>query len=360
MKIGARIIKTGIAVTITMFVCKLLNLEPAFFGAVSAVVNMQPSIFLTVKTARDQILVHVLGVGAAIGFGYVIGGSPISMGVVTILLIVVYIKMNLQSGISMGIVAAVFVLGSSQEQFLPHALNRTAVVFTGLTTAMLVNVFLWPPRYHRQLKQKLREGNEATVRYFCQAVQAYVELENEPPDANQPEKERVHRLNAEIRALSRLAERESNVLISGLSAQNKSAVLAGKLIAYDDILMEKADRVYAVVQARFERRLQQGNPPVSEEFKAILAILGNGCLAIERVNEKLRGVILDGGEAEAEAISEEYWDKLSKAIEQWQPNLTSSYYVHGLIDAAVTASEIKWAARQAKQLLQESADEALE
>ena len=56
MKIGARILKTGIAVTITMYLCKMLNLEPAFFGAVSAVVNMQPSIFLTVKTAKDQIL----------------------------------------------------------------------------------------------------------------------------------------------------------------------------------------------------------------------------------------------------------------------------------------------------------------
>ncbi|WP_333595172.1 hypothetical protein, partial [Anaerospora hongkongensis] len=25
-----------------MFICKVLNLEPAFFGAVSAVINMQP------------------------------------------------------------------------------------------------------------------------------------------------------------------------------------------------------------------------------------------------------------------------------------------------------------------------------
>ena len=44
MKIGARVIKTCIAVTITMFICQALKLEPAVFGAVSAVVNMQPSI----------------------------------------------------------------------------------------------------------------------------------------------------------------------------------------------------------------------------------------------------------------------------------------------------------------------------
>ena len=41
------------------------------------------------------------------------------------------------------------------------------------------------------------------------------------------------------------------------------------------------------------------------------------------------------------------------AIEQWQSKLTGSYYVHGLIEAAVTANEIKWAAREGKVLLQE-------
>ena len=41
------------------------------------------------------------------------------------------------------------------------------------------------------------------------------------------------------------------------------------------------------------------------------------------------------------------------AIEQWQSKLSGSYYVHGLIEAAVTANEIKWAAREGKLLLQE-------
>ena len=70
LKIGARVIKTGIAVAITMFICKLLDLEPAFFGAVSAVINMQPSIFLSFRAAKDQILVHILGVLAGFCFGY--------------------------------------------------------------------------------------------------------------------------------------------------------------------------------------------------------------------------------------------------------------------------------------------------
>lgn len=353
MRIGARIIKTGIAVTITMFICKVLNLEPAFFGAVSAVINMQPSIFLTVKTARDQILVHLLGVGAGLLFGYLLGGNPLVMGLVTIIMISVYLKLNLQSGISMGIVAAVFVLGSSQEQFLPHALNRSAVIFAGLTTAMLVNILLWPPRYSNQFKTKLQESSEQVVLYFCRAIQEYVQIENARPVFDQKYKEKVHKLNQEVRHLAVLLKREGEVSSFGPLKQREWLIRAEKLLDYNETLTEKADRIYELVPQRFERRQAAGALPVSNEFKVILEILQSGCSSVSRLNGKLQQAIIEEQSIEAEEISEDYWEKLTKAIEEWQPKLTGSYYIHPLIEAAVMASEIKWASRQAKKLLQE-------
>jgi uncharacterized membrane protein YccC len=337
-----------------MIVCKLLNLEPAFFGAVSAVVNMQPSIALTVKAARDQVLVHLLGVGAGIAFGYVIGGTPLTMGIVTVLLIAVYIRMKLQSGISMGIVAAVFVLGSGEEQFIIHALNRTGVIFAGLTTAMLVNVFLWPPCYSGQFKRKLNEANEAAVAYFCRAIRDYARLENVEPDINPDERVMSHRLNEEARKLLVLIEREENGLASGSMKQNRWLAQAEKFLDYTESLAEKGDRIYELSQTRFNRRVEAGRPPVSEEFKAILAVLESGCDSIERVNKKIRTVLVDAKTADVEPIREDYWERLTHAIEQWQSKLTGSYYVHALIEAAVTANEIRDGARQAKHLLAES------
>jgi uncharacterized membrane protein YgaE (UPF0421/DUF939 family) len=353
MKIGARIVKTGIAVSITMFVCKVLQLEPAFFGAVSAVINMQPSIFLTVKTARDQILVHILGVSAGLLFGYLFGGNPLVMGIVTILMISVYLKLNLKNGISMGIVAAVFVLGSSQEQFLPHALNRTAVIFAGLSTAMLVNILLWPPRYEKQFKIKLQESSQEVVCYFCRAIHEYIQIENNKPSLDQSYKAKIHQLNTEVRALSVLLKREGEILAFGSLEQREWFVRAEKLIDYNETLTEKADRIYELVPQRFERRLQAGTLPVSSEFKAILEILQGGCMSIRRITGKLQLVIIEGLQTEPEEISEDYWERLTKAIEEWQPKLTGSYYMHALIETAVMASEIKWAARQAKKLLYE-------
>jgi uncharacterized membrane protein YgaE (UPF0421/DUF939 family) len=336
-----------------MFICKLFNFEPAFFGAVSAVINMQPSIFLTIKTAKDQILVHILGVATGLTFGYLFGSSPLVMGVITILLISLHIKFEFKSNITMGIIAALFILSSSEDQFLPHALARTSVIFTGLIVAMIINIVLWPPRFKKQFEEKLSESNQQAVIYFCQAIQDYVQLDTEPPPSRYTQKKFVHKLNKESRSLLQFIKNEGDLLTAAASRQNNKIIAAEKLIDYNQSLIGKADRIYELLQDRFERRYQAGLPTISQEFKDILAILANGCTTITRVNSKLRTFIIEDTAVEPEEIREEYWDKLMQSIEKWQLIHSGSYNLHALLDAAVTANEIKWASRQAKKLLAE-------
>ena len=354
MKIGARLVKTGIAVTITMFICKALSLEPAFFGAVSAVVNMQPSISLTLKSARDQISVHILGVAAGLGFGYLIGGNPISMGLVTIFIIALYKKFQLKSSITMGIVAALFILSSSQEQFLGQALARTSVIFVGLVTAMVINVALLRPRYSQEFTVKLQASNEASVSYFCHAVTEYVRLGSEEPDLHLVQKTQVYKLHREVRVLFEFIKQEGELLTPVSSGQREWFAVTEKLMDYNEALTERTDRIYELVATRFDRRLKAEFPVVSDEFNAILAILESGCGTIARVNNKLRTAIIDRKSAVTEEITEDYWERLMIAIEEWQQKLTGSYYMHTLLEAAVTANEIKWASRHAKNLLHEA------
>lgn len=352
LKIGARVIKTGIAVAITMFICKALGLEPAFFGAVSAVINMQPSIFLTLRTARDQILVHILGVAVGFFFGYFLGVNSLSAGLIVILLIPLYIKLKLHSGITMGIVAALFVLSASTEEFFLHALARTGVIFAGLGSAMIVNVLLWRPQYSKQLKEALRQSNEAAVLYFCRAVQDFVSLDDQEIRIDMGQRKRVNKLNREARLLLDLLSTERHI-VAAAPETSEWVSLAEKLIDYNESIAKKGDRIFDLLPVRLERRVQLGIPPITVEFKAILEILESGCTIVIRVNGKVRSVIIEGGTAIPEEISEEYWESLTKAIEQWQSQHTDSYYLHGLLEVAVTANEIKWATRQAKMLLYE-------
>jgi uncharacterized membrane protein YgaE (UPF0421/DUF939 family) len=351
MKFGARILKTGIAVTITMFICKLFQLEPALFGAISAVINLQPSIFLTFKTAKEQILVHLLGVISALICGYLLGGNALTMGLITIFIISLYVRLNLHSGITMGIVAALFVLSSSPEQFFQHALIRTGVIFIGLAAAMAVNIFIWPPRYRQQFKEKLNACNVAVVAYFCQAVQDYVQMEDEQLTRNQEQADLAHRLSDDVRDLVQLLRKEGALLTAESAEKDEWFSLAKEFVAYNEYLAEQADRIYELLPGRLERRLAAGSPVISPEFKAILEILNSASAIIVRVNGKLRTVLIQGKVVQTEAISEELWESLTVAIEQWQPKLTGTYYLHALLEVAVTAHEIKRASRQAKQLL---------
>jgi len=354
MRIGARIIKTGIAVSITMAICRFFQFEPAFFGAVSAVINMQPSIFLSLQTAKDQLKVHLLAIGTGIALGYVVGGSAISMGAISVIIIVLYRKLNMHSGIATGVVTAVFILGSSADQFISQSLMRTAVVLTGLGTAMAVNVFLWPPRYSRQFKVKLRESNEAAVLYFCRALNDYVHLEDKEPVVGTEQGQRSRLLNAELRRLADYYRSEGGLFAASSAEQEEWFALAKELLAYNELLTEKADRIYDLLPIRAERRQRAGYPEISREFKDILEVLALGCEPVVRVNGKLVAAIVDGDRVEAEDFVEDYWEDLTQAIEEWQARQgTDSYYFHALLEIAVTANEIKWAARDGKRLLKE-------
>ncbi len=352
VRIGARVIKTGIAVAVTMFICKFFGWEPAFFGAVSAVLNMQPSISLTLMEARNQVLVHVVGVAAGFFCGLFLGVNPLSAGLIVIVLIPLFTKLKVSNRITMGIIAALFVMSSSTDEFIMHALSRTGVIFAGLGSAMAVNVLLWPPRYTERLKEKLRQSNEAAVLFFCHAVHEYCGLEGTELYVDKAEGERVHRLNREARALVELCrDRQGS---TDAAEPGGWVSLAEKLIAYNESIANKGNRIFDLLPGRLERRLNSGDPPISDVFRAILELLASRCATVVRLNGKLRTVIVDGGTAAAEEISEEFWESLTKAIEEWQQKLAGSYSLHALLEVAVTASEIKWATRQAKLLLAES------
>jgi hypothetical protein len=172
-------------------------------------------------------------------------------------------------------------------------------------------------------------------------------------DAKDTEKKLVHKLNKDARSLLQFIKNEGDLLTSIASHQNNKFISAEKLIDYNQSLIGKADRIYELLPDRFDRRNQADLPPISPEFNDILEILANGCTTITRVNSKLRSAIIDGTEVQPEEIREEYWEKLLLSIEQWQLTHSGSYNLHALLDAAVTANEIKWASRQAKKLLYE-------
>ncbi|RYD03033.1 hypothetical protein N752_21725 [Desulforamulus aquiferis] len=69
MPFGARMIKTALAVMLTVYLAEAFNLN-SVVAAITAIINVQPSLNRSLRNAWEQLAVHMVGVvvGLAVGF----------------------------------------------------------------------------------------------------------------------------------------------------------------------------------------------------------------------------------------------------------------------------------------------------
>lgn len=157
MKLGPRVIKTGIAVTFALYICSVLNLESAVFAGIAAIFTIQPSIYRTWKQVWNQVQTNVLGAIIAFLGLYFLGNDPFSIGLVIIILISISLKLKMGETISLTVVTVLAIMSAPGNEDWLFALNRFIVTFIGMATALLVNIFVYPPNYKKNYVTKVNE-----------------------------------------------------------------------------------------------------------------------------------------------------------------------------------------------------------
>ena len=66
MKLGARIFKTGIAITLALYLASWLGLPTPVFAGIAAIFAIQPSIYRSFLTIVDQVQANIIGAATAI------------------------------------------------------------------------------------------------------------------------------------------------------------------------------------------------------------------------------------------------------------------------------------------------------
>ena len=61
MKFGARILKTGIAVVLTLLVVQLLGLTPGLIAGIAAVNALQPNVHRSISQTWNQFRGNIIG-----------------------------------------------------------------------------------------------------------------------------------------------------------------------------------------------------------------------------------------------------------------------------------------------------------
>jgi len=150
---GARILKTGMAVTLALYLSALLHFPSPVGAAIAAIFAMQPSIYRSWRYFLDQIQTSTIGAVIALLGGMLLSNEPIVVGLVCILVIMISMKMNRGDTIGLTLVTVISVMEASGQW--DFALNRFLLTLTGIISAFLINILVFPPKPRKQYIQQI-------------------------------------------------------------------------------------------------------------------------------------------------------------------------------------------------------------
>lgn len=166
MKLGARIIKTGIAVTISLYLAILLDIGPIVYAAVAAVLSTQPSLYRSWQNVTEQLQANIIGAIMAVTFTYFLGNSPFIVGLVVMLVIAINIQLKMEKSISLSVVTVIAIMESTTGNFLLFALDRFLLILLGIGSSFLVNMIFLPPKYEDRLYARISQLHQHVLSYL--------------------------------------------------------------------------------------------------------------------------------------------------------------------------------------------------
>lgn len=155
MTFGARMLKTGLAVTLALYLVSWFQLSSPVIAAVASIFAMQPSIYKSWRYLIDQLQTNTLGAILAMLGGMLLSNEPIAVGLVCVLVIMICLKLKMGDTIGITLVTVVAVMeASGQWEF---ALNRFALSLVGIASAFVINILVMPPKPKVQYLNQIRE-----------------------------------------------------------------------------------------------------------------------------------------------------------------------------------------------------------
>lgn len=166
MKLGARIFKTGIAISLALFLANLMNLPSPVFAGIAAIFAIQPSIYRSYLTVLDQIYGNLIGAVISVIFVITLGSNYLTIGLAAVLAIVIMLKLKLESTVALTLVTIIAIMESHDPNFLVFASLRFGTVLLGILASFVVNLIFLPPKYETRLFTSIHKASEEVLRWI--------------------------------------------------------------------------------------------------------------------------------------------------------------------------------------------------
>jgi uncharacterized membrane protein YccC len=169
LRIIRRAVKVGTAAALATLLAQLLGLQNPWFATLAAIVAMEITIRASVRTARNSLVGAVVGAGAGLGMAFFAKEQFWAVAVVVLVVFVVFGFLRMESaGRQAALVGSVIVLvperaGVTTTDF---AWIRLAETVIGISVALAVNRFLFPPHAYRTVRRDLAAAYQHLAELF--------------------------------------------------------------------------------------------------------------------------------------------------------------------------------------------------
>lgn len=261
MKLGARILKTGVAIVFAFYLAFWLELPSPIFAGIAAIFALQPSIYRSYKTIIQQVQGNLIGAVIAVIFGTAFGHSYVVTGFAVIVTLLLMMKFKLESSISLALVTVIVIMEFQEGNFIEFAVLRFLTVMTGVLAAFIVNLLFLPPKYEVRLFTSIRYLQTDIIKWIRLAVrqasehtstkQSLRKLRDQSDKVND-----LYKLYKEERGFSKKArhskQRKLVVYRQMLVTMTKSIEVLNRLHLHENELANLPERFHIMIQARLD------------------------------------------------------------------------------------------------------------
>lgn len=155
-RMGLRIVKTGIAVTVCVAVSYALKLNQPLFAVVATVMSMGKSIDISFRSGKNKAVGVVIGIAVGYGFASIAPANAglCGVGIIATLYICQLLRLKGAATLSCFLFAAMMFLHSFGTRMVTWRFAGASAVdsIVGIAIALLVNLLVMPPNYAEEIK----------------------------------------------------------------------------------------------------------------------------------------------------------------------------------------------------------------
>lgn len=153
---GSRVLKTGIAIFITAWICEWIGWPPVF-AVITAIVTVEPTVAQSIKKGIIRFPASAIGSFYAVLFITLFGHSALTYACAAVFTIVTTYRFKLFDGLLVATLTSVAMIEVIHDNFMASFFIRLGTTTIGLAVSTLVNMFLMPPNYQSSITNKLKK-----------------------------------------------------------------------------------------------------------------------------------------------------------------------------------------------------------